>query len=86
MRHTWKTWLDAWDGFRAYPEAYRELDNEWVLALVRISGRGKTSGLELDAKAACLFRVREGRVVRLELWTSRDRALADLGLMPDVPE
>jgi ketosteroid isomerase-like protein len=80
MGQTWKAWLDAWDAFRAHAEEYRELDDESVLALARISGRGKASGLEMDTKAACLFRVREGGVVRLELWTSRDRALADLGL------
>jgi ketosteroid isomerase-like protein len=43
-------------------------------------GRGKTSGLEMSAKAASVFHVREGRVSRIVVSWDRDRALADLGL------
>ena len=42
-----REWLSAWEEFRQEPDEYRELDDERVLVLVRRSGRGKSSGLEL---------------------------------------
>src|SRR2546426_7691795 len=39
--------LGAWEGFRTEADEYRELDDERVLVLAHLSGRGKTSGLEL---------------------------------------
>jgi hypothetical protein len=68
-------------------DEYRELDDERVLVLVRGPGRGKTSGLDvseaLSAKGAILFHVREGAVTRLVIYADRERALADLGLVPE---
>jgi hypothetical protein len=55
--------------------------------LGRLSGRGKTSGLELDqvgAKAAVLFEIRRGVVTRLVVYMDRDRALADLDFAPEA--
>ena len=51
--------------------------------LTRLSGRGKTSGLELgqmQAKGADLLHIRDGRVSRFVLYFDRDHALAELGL------
>jgi hypothetical protein len=64
-------------------DEYRELDGGRVLVLFRRSGRGKTSGLEIDqlgGKGADLFHVRGGKVTRLINYWDRDRALADHGL------
>ena len=49
------------------------------------TGRGRTSGLEvgqIGSRAATLFQILDGRVVKLVLYWDRDRALADLGLAP----
>lgn len=56
--------LSAWEDFRFEAGEYRELDDERVLAIVRASGRGKTSGLDVGqttARGAELFHVRDGR-------------------------
>jgi hypothetical protein len=69
---------------RSEGEEYRELDDERVFVLDRLSGHGKISGLEIgQAKTATLFHVRYGKVTRLVLHWDRDRALADLGLLPE---
>ena len=79
----WGNWLDAWEGYRVAADGYRELDGERVLVLVNRTGRGKTSGLELEqvrTKGAQLFHVRGGRVTRFVTYWEVERALADLGL------
>ena len=81
-----RDWIDAWQEFRGEAEEYRELDNERVLVLVHMKGRGKTSGLELEhlgAKAATLYQIREGKVIKVVQYLDGQRALADLGLASD---
>ena len=83
MADAWRTYLGAWEEYRTEADEYRELDDERVLVLLHLSGRGKTSGVQLGkirTTAANLFHVRGGRVTRLVLCTDRERALADLGL------
>ena len=90
-RWTWITnmvegmadFLSAWENYRVEAEEYRELDQERVLVLHHFAGRGKTSGVDLRnirAEGASLFRVRDGKVVRLVNYIDRARALADLDL------
>ena len=45
MAAAWREVLSAWEDFRIEVDDYREVDNERVLALIRFSGRGKTSGI-----------------------------------------
>jgi hypothetical protein len=64
-----------------------DIEYERVLVLTHSTGRGKASGMEISdkwTKAACLFHVRGGRVTRLVVYIERERALADLGLAPEV--
>jgi ketosteroid isomerase-like protein len=79
--------LSAWEEYCTEAEEYRQLDDERVLVLTHDSGRGKSSGLEvgqLRDKGAHVFHVRDGRVTRLVLYWDRHRALADLGLAPEL--
>ena len=83
MAEGWRAWLGGWEDFRQEVEEYRELDNERVLVLFRASGRGKTSGLNLEkmgGQGAGLFRVRRGKVIRFVSYLDREHALAELGL------
>jgi hypothetical protein len=51
-----------------------------VLVFVRSHGRGRTSRTVVDQRAANVFEIRHGKVVKLAVYNDRDRALADLGL------
>jgi ketosteroid isomerase-like protein len=78
-----RDFLSAWEGFRGEADEYRELDEERVLVFVQMRGRGKTSGVELEqlgAKAATLYRIRNGKVIEVVAYLDSERALADLGL------
>lgn len=81
----WRDFLTAWVDFRIELDRCRELDDERILVLV--SGRGKSSGLDVGrirSEGAGVFHVRDGKVARLVTYLSRERALADLGLAADA--
>ena len=75
--------LSPWDRYRGRVEEYRELEAERVLVLTHASGRGKVSGLELDAlstQQAQVVHVRDGKVTKILVYYDRERTIADLGL------
>jgi len=79
--------VSAWERWRVQAEQYCELDRERVLVLYRASARGKASGVDLGrihSRGATLFHVRDGKVTQLVIYWNRDRALADLGLVPEA--
>lgn len=82
MAEGWREWLSAWEDFKiAQVDEYRELDSERVIVLHRFSGRGKTSGLEVgqtQTKGASFFHIRDGKVIRVVAYSSRELAFADL--------
>jgi ketosteroid isomerase-like protein len=83
MAAAWRAYLGAWEGYRTEVDEYLELDDERVLVLLHLIGRGKTSGValgEMRTKAANLCHVRGGKVMRLVLYQDQERGLADLGL------
>jgi ketosteroid isomerase-like protein len=87
MTKVWRETMSAYEELRITVDEYRELDDERVLVLTRIIGRGKTSGLELGemrTHGANLFHVRDGKVTRLLIYTDRERGLADLGLASET--
>ena len=78
--------LNLWEDFRVKPEEYREVDGGHVLVFIRRSGRGKTSGLDLEqleTRGAFVFQLRGGKVTRLAIYYDRELALSDLGLPAD---
>jgi ketosteroid isomerase-like protein len=81
MARRYGDWLRGWRDFRAAPEEYLVVDDQRILVLVKNSGRGRTSGLELEQRSAAnLFEIRRGKVTRFVLYLDRGRALADFGL------
>jgi ketosteroid isomerase-like protein len=87
MTEGWLDMANAWEGLRTVADEYRAIDEERVLVLVRRSGRGKKSGVELGgigSEGAGVFYVRDSKVTKLVVYFDRDRALADLGLAADT--
>ena len=83
MAETWHNIVGSWEGHRVEAVEYRELDSERVFVVNRFHGRGRASGLELDAmsgRTASVFHVRDGKVTRLVQYWDHERALAEQGL------
>jgi ketosteroid isomerase-like protein len=83
MAEAWREALSVFEELSVESDEYRALDDERVLVLVHLSGRGKTSGLEvgeIHMKGANLFDLRDGEVTRLALYWDREHAFVDLGV------
>jgi ketosteroid isomerase-like protein len=62
------------------PERFFDLDDERVLAFVRVSATGQESGVEVDIRPAHEFTIRDGMVVRFKAYRDREQALEAAGL------
>jgi ketosteroid isomerase-like protein len=73
-------WIGTFDDFRSEPIELIEAGEDEVIAVTRISGRAKLSGVETDLTFAALYTVRDGKIVRgREYWT-KEQALEAAGL------
>ncbi len=73
-------WLDTFDDFRSEPVEMIDAGEEKVIAVTRVSGRAKLSGVETDLTYAVVYTIRDGQIARgREYWT-RDEALKAAGL------
>jgi hypothetical protein len=79
----WRDRLSAWDQWRLRAEDVRELDAERVLVLLRVTGCGRKSGLdvgEMHNEVTTIFHIRDGKVAKLLRYLDRERGFADAGL------
>ena len=73
-----RRWLEEWETFRYIPEEVIDL-GEQALMRVRISGRGKASGIKLDQTAFHLWTFRDGMLWRCEVFLDEAQALEAAG-------
>ncbi len=77
--HRLREWLSPWEDWRCEAEEFIA-EGEFVVALCRYTGRGKESGVAVDSRGAHLWTMRAGKAVRLEVFSSRSKALEAAGL------
>lgn len=70
-----REWLGPWEDWRCEAEDYVQ-SGQFVVVLCRYRGRGKVGGVAVDTRGAHLWTMRDGKAVRLEIFSSRRRALA----------
>lgn len=69
-----RAWLSGWEHWRAEADDYLEF-GDYVVVLATYRGTGKGSGVEIAQEGAHVFKVRDGKVVRLEIFADRERAI-----------
>ena len=62
------------------PERIFDVDDERVLAFVRVSVTGRMSGAPAEIQVAHEFTIRDERVARFKVYANREEALEQLGL------
>ena len=81
VKKRWEAMHDALDGFYAKPE--RLLDaGDRVVAFLRVGGTGRGSGITVDRKVAHVWTIRDGKGIRVDVYTDRTEALEVAGI-PD---
>jgi ketosteroid isomerase-like protein len=75
----YRAWIDSWEDYRREPCEFIDLGDR-VLILLRESGRGKGSGVPVEARLAMLLTFRSGRVVRHQEFSDWQEALEGVGL------
>ena len=69
-----RAWLSGWEDWRAEAEEFLEFGDH-VVVLAIYWGRGRGSGVEISQQGAHVFELRDGKVVRLEIFASRQKAI-----------
>jgi ketosteroid isomerase-like protein len=73
---------DAWEEFSVRAERFLDL-GEHVLVLTRERGRGRSSGIEVQSQpTAHLWTLRDGFVVRFQVFWEREEGLRAAGVRP----
>jgi ketosteroid isomerase-like protein len=78
MTRAWLRFMSAFEGFHTDAPELIDLGDR-VVGLYSIYGRGRTSGVEVEAPVANVFTFDGGRVVRLALVT-REQGLKEAGI------
>jgi len=71
-------WKAEWDDYEVMPQELADMGDR-VLATVRLRGRGRGSGVEIDARFYDVYTLRDGRIVRMDQFTERSEALEAAG-------
>ena len=61
-------------------ERITDVDDEQVIAYVRVRGRGATSGAGIDQRSVAVFRFRGGKVMKVDSYMHEAEALEAAGL------
>ena len=70
---------DTWEEFRVIAEDYRDLGGR-LLMLGRIEGRGRGSGVQVDAQLGAVWDFRDGRISQARVYLDHGEALRAAGL------
>jgi ketosteroid isomerase-like protein len=57
-----------------------DIDDEQVIACVRVHGQGTTSGTEIDQRSFAVIKLRAGKVLRIDSYLDEAQALEAVGL------
>jgi ketosteroid isomerase-like protein len=79
MRAYMQDWLDDFEDLSLELEELIDA-GEQVVAVQRMSGRGKASGIETEIRFAVVYTIRDGKIVRGREYWERGQALEAAGL------
>ena len=79
LRELFREWSEAWESVEDDCEELIDA-GERVISVVVRRGRGRASGAETTALRVCVWTIRDGKVLRVVWFPTREEALKAVGL------
>lgn len=80
VRQRLERFADFWEDFAIEPVELIDAGEDVVVTVARVRGRGKDSGIPIEAPAAFVQEFRDGQVIRDRVFLSKAEALEAAGL------
>jgi ketosteroid isomerase-like protein len=74
-----KRWEEPWDDYKAEGEEFIDA-GDCVVVTFHAKGRGRASGIEVDARSYQVYKLHNGKLARMDEYTDRREALEAAGL------
>jgi ketosteroid isomerase-like protein len=71
--------LDSWSRLKLEPDEFRELDDQRILVIGGLTAWARETGLEMQARLAWLFVIRDERIAEVRTYPSEQEALEGAG-------
>jgi ketosteroid isomerase-like protein len=76
----WEELHDTWENFAPEAEEIIPCGGGQVITLDVVRGRGRGSGIPMQAHGVMLWTLRDGKIARVKMFQTKDEALAAVGL------
>jgi ketosteroid isomerase-like protein len=76
LRSFFRQWNEAWESVDYELDELIDVGADRVVSVVTRRGRGRSSGAEVEIQVALLFTVRDGKVVSVVWFPTREEAVA----------
>jgi ketosteroid isomerase-like protein len=73
-------WLDMFEDIVNVPQELLDVGDERVIAVQHVTGRARLSGIETELRYAVVYTLRDGKIVRVKEYRTREQALDAVGL------
>jgi ketosteroid isomerase-like protein len=81
MRARWfEDWGAAWAEYSVEPEEFIDADDDRVILVLRLYVTGRGSGVKVERQDAMVTTVRDGKIVRVDYYNSKQQGLESVGL------
>ena len=80
VREAFAIWPEQWEDFRIELQRVVADPGDFVVVATRQSGRGKQSGVAVEADFTFVFRVRDEKITKSQIFVRESQALAAAGL------
>jgi ketosteroid isomerase-like protein len=80
VRDYFHEWVSTFDEWGAEVEEWIDAGDD-VIAVLRSHGRGKRSGVPVEERQSHVWTLRHGKLWRLRIYASKDKALKAVGLI-----